>query len=260
MIEQSSTSFSFSATRDGEPFPGAVFRCAIDRGPYQPCASPVALQGLEEGPHSFAVFAEDPESAAVDPEPASRGFLYYDLEEEVCEGPAGPDGEAVEEEAEEGGAPVEEPPCAVGPDGRPLPPEDCLLRTADTRVIVPANQNRLILVIRYTAFSPTDVIVADRVAGGHGPLALGSTRAHLARNGVYRLSQRLGAAEMDRVRAAKRFTVTIEVPGAPGHCSRYATHRLTARQAAHGQVAWIQQVPGATRRKGSRTRRSGSAR
>jgi hypothetical protein len=101
LIETDSPSFSFSATRDGAPFPGASFQCSVDEGPFRACASPLTLSGLTEGPHSFAVFAEDPEASVADPEPARRTFLFYLLEEE-CESRETPAGGDPEEEPAEG--------------------------------------------------------------------------------------------------------------------------------------------------------------
>jgi hypothetical protein len=183
--------------------------------------------------------------------------------EEECEEPAGPDDEAAEEEQEEEqeqeeGAFEEEPACSLGPGGRTLPPEDCLVRTADTRLLVRGRQDRLLLVVRYTTFAPTDVEIGARLNGGRGSTqALGSARAHFARSGVYRHTRTLGRAEMDRVRAARRLTVTVGAPAAPGHCARYAIHRLTARHSAHGQVAFIQAGQGRAGRDGNRPKRYG---
>jgi hypothetical protein len=117
------------------------------------------------------------------------------------------------------------------------------LRTADARVLVEDSQSRVRLALRYTTFAPADVAVAYRLSGGRGTLPLGSAKAHFTQSGVFRLTERLGRGDMERVRAARRFTVTIDVPAAPGHCARYSSHRLTVRHAAHGQVAWVQAVP-----------------
>jgi hypothetical protein len=38
--------------------PDATFQCSLDGGAYVPCASPVSLSGLVEGPHAFLVRAE----------------------------------------------------------------------------------------------------------------------------------------------------------------------------------------------------------
>jgi hypothetical protein len=45
---------------------------------------------------------------------------------------------------------------------------------------------------------------------------------------------------MDKVRAARRFIVMIDVPGAPTYCDRYDTRHLTIRRSVHNQVVWFQ--------------------
>jgi hypothetical protein len=254
LIETDSPSFSFSATRDGAPFPGASFQCSVDEGPYQACASPLTLSGLAEGPHSFAVFAEDREVSVADPEPARRGFLFYRLEEE-CESPGPPAGGDPEEEPAEG-AFVEEPQAGCpGSGGGTLPPEECLLRTAEARVLTYTAQSRIRMVIRYMSFSPADVVVGYRLTGARGPLSLGAARPRFAGSGVFRMSERLGQPAMERVRAARRFTVTIEVPSAPCYCRRYQVTNLTVRHIVHGQVAWSAAARGEAARGGDRPKR-----
>ncbi len=69
-IEIDRPTFAFSATRDGQPFPDATFHCSVDSAPAQPCTSPIMIGPLEEGSHSFSVYASDPQSFTADPEPA----------------------------------------------------------------------------------------------------------------------------------------------------------------------------------------------
>jgi hypothetical protein len=222
LIEQDSAVFSFSATRDGAPFPGATFHCSIDEAPYQPCTSPLALEHLAEGGHSVSVYAEDGEAPVADPEPAHRAFVYYDLEE-ACAGPEGPPAGEAEEEAEVE-AVSEEAGCAETSRGHPPPPEACLLRTMDARVLVPASQSRVRLVVRYAISRPADVVLSSRLGGTGGPLSLGTSTQRFAGSGVLRLTERLSRAAMEKVRAARRFTVTIEVQGcrATAHDSRHS--------------------------------------
>jgi hypothetical protein len=245
VIERDSANFSFSATRDGASFPGAAFHCSIDEGPYQPCASPLALEHLTEGGHSLSVYAEDAEALVADPEPAHRAFVYYDLEE-ACAGPEGPPTAEAEEGAEEE-AEVEafsaEARCTETSRGHPPPPEECLLRTMDARVLAPASQSRIRLMVRYAISSPADVVLSSRLGGASGPLTLGTTTQRLAGNGVLRQTERLSRAAMEKVRAARRFTVTIDVQGVPSYCARFQTRRLTVRRAAHGQVSWVEAEP-----------------
>ena len=228
VIEDERPSFSFSAARDGAAFPGAVFQCSVDEAPTQPCTSPLQLGPLAEGPHVFSVLAEDPEDSSADPDPARRSF-FVDLEgEEECE------------EFEEEDGLVEEGEGCAEEEASPLPPEECLLRTARARVFTYSSQDRIRLVIRYTSFSPADVSVDFRLAGGKGPLNLGSARQRFARKGLFRLTEKLTDSEAEKVRAARRFTVTMEIPEAPRYCRRYGIRRLTVKRTVHSQVIWFQ--------------------
>jgi hypothetical protein len=225
VIEDDNTSFSFTATSDGLPLPGATFRCSVDSAPAQSCASPLTLDELEEGPHSFSVFAEDPAHFTADPEPASRSFSV--AVEEGCE-------EAVDEE----GLPEEDEECDE--DGETLPPEECLLRTARARVLTYTAQGRIRLVIRYTAFSPAEVRVGYRLSGARGGLRLRTARRRLAERGLFRLDQSLRANGIEKVRAARRFTVIMHIAATPRYCLRYDTRHLTIRRIVHSQVVWFQ--------------------
>jgi hypothetical protein len=113
----------------------------------------------------------------------------------------------------------------------------------DARVLVPASQSRIRLMVRYAISSPADVAVSSRLGGAGGPLTLGTTTQRLAGNGVLRQTERLSRAAMEKVRAARRFTVTVDVQGVPSYCARFQTRRLTVRQAAHGQVSWVEAGP-----------------
>jgi hypothetical protein len=229
VIDELNPSFSFDATLAGAPFPAATFRCSVDDAPAEPCASPFQTAPLEDGAHSFSVFAEDAEHLLADPTPARRTFSLGAPEED-CE--VFEDEEGSEEEDEE---------CLrgrAGPGG--APPEQCLLRTARARLLVYSSQSRVRLVIRYTAFAPADVYVDYRLGGAMGPLKLGAAHLHFAKSGLLRLNDHLGGGEMDKVRAAKRFTVVTNVPAAPGFCHHYDTRHLTVRRTIHSQVVWFQ--------------------
>lgn len=225
-IEHDSPTLSFSATRDGEPFPGATFHCSVDSAPAQPCASPIVLGPLEAGAHSFSVYASDPQSSASDPDPAHRSFTVLE-EEAECE----------EFEDEEGF--VEEV-CEEDEETGLLPPEECMLRSARARLFTYSSQNKVRLVIRYTSFSAADVTVEYRLNGSRGSLKLGSAKRRFAKKGVFRATARLTGPQMEKVRAARRFTVKMSIPGIPGYCSRYDTRHLTIRRTVHSQVVWFQ--------------------
>jgi hypothetical protein len=229
LIEDERPIFSFAATLADEPFPAATFRCSVDDAPAEPCASPFQTAALEEGAHSFSVFAEDAADLVADPTPARRTFSVLSAEEE-CE--VFEDEEGLEEE---------DPDCEEGEGGiGPVPPEECLMRTARARLFTYGSQNRIRLVIRYTAFAPADVYVDFKLSGGKGPLKLGTAHQHFAKSGQLRVNERLSDGEMDKVRAAKRFTVLMNVPSAPHFCRRYDTRHLTIRRTVHSQVVWFQ--------------------
>lgn len=221
--------FAFAATLGGSPLDVAQFRCSVDDAPPEPCASPFQTDPLDDGGHTFSVFAEDPARLLADPTPARRNFAVVSPEEE-CEEFDDEIGFEAEDQAD----------CAEEADASRLPPEECLLRTARARLFTYAAQDRVRLVIRYTAFSPADAIVEYRLAGGRGPLRLGGDRQHLAKRGLLRTSERLTDAEMDRVRAARRFTVSITFPDAPRYCGRYDTRHLTIKRSIHNQLVWFQ--------------------
>lgn len=232
VIEDETPTFTFATTSNGAPLPTAAFQCSVDGEAPVECENPYELETLDqEGPHSFSVYAEEPTTGTVDPEPAIRHFtLEFQGEDEHCE-------EAGEEiENEEGETEV----CEAGGKSSPLPPEECLLRSARARVLTYAAHDRLRLVIHYTSFSPAEVLVGYRLAGGRGSLGLGSARARFTTQGLFRATEKLSEAQAAKVRAAKRFTVTLDILGAPRYCRRFETRHLTIRKAAHNQVVWFQ--------------------
>jgi hypothetical protein len=229
VIEDERPSFSFAATLADVPFPGATFQCSVDNAPPEPCTSPFQTAPLEEGAHSFSVFAEDAEHFLADPTPAQRTFAIIGAEEE-CE--AFEDEDGAEEEDEE----CEEEEAG---DSR-VPPEECMLRTARARLFTYSAQNRVRLVIRYTAFTSADVYVDYKLMGGKGPLKLGAAHQRFAKSGLFRLTERLSDGEMEKVRAAKRFTVVLSLPEAPRYCRRYDTRHLSIKRTVHNQAVWFQ--------------------
>ena len=79
-----------------------------------------------------------------------------------------------------------------------------------------------------------------RLGGARGPLKLGTAHLHFAKSGLLRVNERLGEDEMDKVRAARRFTVVTNVPAVPRYCNSYDTRHLTIRRTIHSQVVWFQ--------------------
>jgi hypothetical protein len=86
--------------------PGSTFSCSVDGGGFFPCSSPHQLGPLDDGPHSFAVFATDL-AGNPDASPAERSFTVDAVPVELLvndEGDGGEDDEAAREACEEGAA------------------------------------------------------------------------------------------------------------------------------------------------------------
>ncbi|MBY5164137.1 carbohydrate binding domain-containing protein [Salsipaludibacter albus] len=84
-VTDTSATFTFSADE------AATFACRLDDGAWAPCTSPVTLDGLSVGTHTFAVAATDA-SGNVDATPASREWTVVDLaapETTIDDGPTG---------------------------------------------------------------------------------------------------------------------------------------------------------------------------
>jgi hypothetical protein len=228
---ESEVVFTFSATLGEAPLLDATYTCSLDDGTPVPCSSPVVYEDLEEGDHTFAVAAGDPRTRAVDPEPATRTFS---VAEAGCEGEAAEADEGEEAEGDEG----EETEACEAEEDDGLPPRECLLRTA--RASVSAGAGRARLTLRYTTFSPTDAHLSYRLSGSKGALRVDDQRRHLSRRGVIRLNERLDKSETARVKAARRFTVEIDVPGVPADCRRFSVLKLSVKRATHSRLTWLQ--------------------
>ncbi len=229
VTEEEQPTFSFSATSNGEALPTALFYCSVDGEPPEPCTSPFQLPALEgDGEHSFSVDAEDPATTERDPSPATRSFFFAEEDENECE-----PGEEFEDEEGD----VEE--CEPAETG-PVPPPECLLRSARARLFTSTAHERVRLMIRYTSYAPADVDIEYRLSNSKGSVKLGEAHERFAKRGVLRLTEKLSKSEMAKVRAARRITVDLDVPAAPSFCSRYESRHLTAKRAVHGQVVWLQ--------------------
>lgn len=63
LITVGSVEFSFSSNETG-----STFECRLDAAGWEPCVSPASYEGLDDGPHTFAVRATDP-AGNTDPSP-----------------------------------------------------------------------------------------------------------------------------------------------------------------------------------------------
>ena len=95
--------------------------------------------------------------------------------------------------------------------------------------------------IRYTSFSPADVVVDYRLHGRQGVAESSARRtsvfAKRASSGSPRGSP---TPRWSKVRAARRFAVSMAIPEAPRYCRRYDTRHLTIKRTVHNQAVWFQ--------------------
>ena len=175
--------------------------------------------------YSVSFVPSEPELSA----PAIQALEEWDQEEEE---------EAEDEEESEAFADEdeEEDDEAAGP----FPPEECLLRSARSRVLAYPGPDKVKLTVNYTALAPVDVAVNYGLTGKRGSLRLGQARRHFSGHGVLRLTARLGEARMERVLSARSFTVDFDIAAAPSSCRRFYTRRLTIKRDGQNQTAWLQ--------------------
>ena len=123
----------------------------------------------------------------------------------------------------------------------PLPPEECLLRTRSGPGL------RLRRPRQGPARGPLHVLrprrrdrrlPPERRQGLAEPGRRRSVR--FSKKGLFRVTAKLAEAQMERVRAARRFTVDLNIPAAPSYCRRYDTRHLTIKRTVHSQVVWFQ--------------------
>jgi hypothetical protein len=153
--------------------------------------------------------------------------------------------EASEEEGEEPGSELEEETEEEEEEEEefeaahsvPLPSE-CILRSAQPSVAVQFGHGNVRLTLRYATQKPTKAGVVYWLKGSRGSLQLGSVSRHLGERGVIRLNSHLDEREMTKVRSAHAFLVSLDIPDAPAHCSRYLTLRLTAKHQLAKRETW----------------------
>lgn len=104
-------------------------------------------------------------------------------------------------------------------------PEECPLRSFHPQAVAVGSQEKLKLTIGYTTHEPADATIEIR----NGSRVIDSSRRRLGRSGVIRLVEPLSDAEMDKVQAARRFTVRLHVTNAPDSCKRFETEQLTVK-------------------------------
>ncbi len=145
------------------------------------------------------------------------------------------EGEGEEESEEE----AEEDEEEEFEDAHALPlPEECNLRSAEPSVAIELAHGEVRLTLRYAAEESTRADVAYWLKGSKGSLQLGSASRHLGEHGVIHLSSHPDEREMVKVRAARAFLVSLDLPEVPSRCNRYLTLRLTARHQLDKHETW----------------------
>jgi hypothetical protein len=129
--------------------------------------------------------------------------------------------------------------CEEDEDGLEAP-EECLVNSAEATVYAAPNQDRVRLLVRYTTSTPTSASFDYGLHGSKGSLYLGGEKRRLARRGVLRLSTSLTEAQMEKVLAARNFTVRLRVPATPRYCQSLFDRQLDVRRALPGGLAWEQ--------------------
>jgi hypothetical protein len=129
--------------------------------------------------------------------------------------------------------------CEEDGDNPEAPPE-CLLNSAEATVFAAANHDLVRLQVRYTATSSIRVAFEFGLHGSRGSLYLGGNSRQLSEHGVLHFSTGLTDTQMQRVLAARAFTVRMRVPAAPRYCQSLFERQLDVRRALPSGLAWEQ--------------------
>lgn len=181
----------------------------------------LAILGTSRPAHALT----EVEATTGSSEPAAQLSEEIEWEDECVEGGE----EELEGEAEECEAEAE------AEDTSFSPAEDCYLRTARARVVAYPTRGRVRLILGYTTFEPARAMLEYRAANGR---RIGTATRNLGRSGVVRLSKHLGSTEMERLRNAHRFMVTVHVAEAPSDCRRFETEQLQVVHNSDNRITW----------------------
>lgn len=201
------------------------------------CAMAIALLGLIALGRPSAVLAGPASPAPRLSSETETPVFSPELEEELEEA-SGEEGEDEEEPSEEEEEEGEE--AAEDEAEGPFPPEECILRSAHSQVFAYPGQDRVRLVIAYTALAPAEVAVDYSLAGRKGSLGLGTARRRLGRQGRLQFTAHLSKGKMKVVLAARAFTVDTDIVAAPGYCRRFYTRHLGIKRGGRSQLVWSQ--------------------
>lgn len=116
--------------------------------------------------------------------------------------------------------------------------EECTLSEAEGTVFANPASDTVRLAVHYETFEPGRVTVHPHLHGSKGSLDFGRTTKHFGNAGVYRETTHLSPAEMDKVLAAKRFTIELDAPGSPEVCDGLFDQDLRVRHAGGASRVW----------------------
>jgi hypothetical protein len=186
----------------------------------------IAILGVAKSAQAATVAAAgDPGASAAAHSPIEE----FEAEEEGEE-------EFEAEECEEGEEGEEE--CEEGEEAGSEAPEECVLSSADATVFAFGAEDKVRLVIRYAALSPTVVAVDYGFHGSRGSLYLGQSQRHFGRTGVFSQTETLSEPQMARAMGAKDFAVQLYAVDAPHYCRHFFDRQLTIRHAAPSGLIW----------------------
>jgi uncharacterized repeat protein (TIGR02543 family) len=242
---QTVTSETFKLT-SSEPT-GATFECSLDSAPFAACSSPVALDGLAPGRHTFAVRAID-RAGNVDASPAVRTWTIAvpdadgdgfnanidcnDTSAAVHPGANDVPGNGVDENCD--GADAAAPTVQVSPQAAPAAPEQVLVTLAFFASAKKGSTKFTTLQVKNVPFGATVNVVCKGRGCPSGLKGKGFTKKNAF--GTVSLAKFIKKP----VKAGSVITVTVSKPGAIN-----AVKVLTVRAAKKPLIATRCLPPGA---------------
>ncbi len=192
---------------DAAPLPTSAASAALSR--------PGTGAGIE-----FELEAEEEDEEAQQPQQQEEAGV-------ICEplAPSGPERVEEEEECES-----EEAVGVIAPV--------CRIASAEATVAAIPGRDQVRLALRYKAFQASVVAVELKLRGAKGTLDLGAETERFRRAGVLHQSSVLTDAQMERVQAAREFTVGIQAVNTPKSCHGLFDRHLTVRHSAGSALTW----------------------
>ena len=109
--------------------------------------------------------------------------------------------------------------------------EEWVLEDATARVSANPANDTVEVTIHYRASTPAPVKIDAKLRGSKGKLHLGASRTHFRRTGTFHNSFGLGERPMEKVLAAREFTIEVQALDTPLYCRLHLTaHRGGTRK------------------------------